>query len=307
MSLSIKSLGTGRRHSWQRPTPQAERRTSPSSFCFRLRRIADPHQLPSKQFQALFDSLFKVLFIFSSRYLFAIGLSSVFSLGQNLPPDLGCIPKQPDLVIPPRIAAGCRMYGALTLPGAPFQGTWVHFIIEVASLDYNLGYQLARFSHGAHPGLLTITRGILVFVRLLGLQAIARENLKNTVGRVQRWQCADPKNVGECRSVRMRDWCWDDLWEERSPIPPTTVLFESALHSLKHGMVCRDSAILKAFGVPRSFRGRVSLLGAPILPVLHPAGCAVGYLMVAPNKCKVPAGVLRLQATARENCDNAVV
>ncbi|CAL9071044.1 unnamed protein product, partial [Musa acuminata var. zebrina] len=34
----------------------------------------------SRQFQALFDSLFKVLFIFPSRYLFALGLSPIFSL-----------------------------------------------------------------------------------------------------------------------------------------------------------------------------------------------------------------------------------
>jgi len=33
-----------------------------------------------------FDSLFKVLCIFPSRYLFAIGLSPVFSFGWNLPP-----------------------------------------------------------------------------------------------------------------------------------------------------------------------------------------------------------------------------
>src|SRR6266545_4983672 len=34
-----------------------------------------------------FDSLFKVLFTFPSRYLFAIGLSlSIFSLGWDLPP-----------------------------------------------------------------------------------------------------------------------------------------------------------------------------------------------------------------------------
>ncbi|KAL2632471.1 hypothetical protein R1flu_003950 [Riccia fluitans] len=44
------------------------------------------HSLPSQQFQALFNSLFKVLFIFPSRYLFAIGLPPVFSLGRNLPP-----------------------------------------------------------------------------------------------------------------------------------------------------------------------------------------------------------------------------
>ena len=43
--------------------------------------------LPSQQFQVLFNSLFKVLFIFPSRYLFAIGLPSVFSLRWDLPPD----------------------------------------------------------------------------------------------------------------------------------------------------------------------------------------------------------------------------
>jgi len=39
------------------------------------------------QFQALFNSFFKVLFKFPSRYLFAIGLSRIFSLRWNLPPD----------------------------------------------------------------------------------------------------------------------------------------------------------------------------------------------------------------------------
>ena len=42
------------------------------------------------------NSLFKVLFNFPSRYLFAIGLATVFSLRWSLPPALGCIPKQPD-------------------------------------------------------------------------------------------------------------------------------------------------------------------------------------------------------------------
>ena len=43
--------------------------------------------LTPQQFQALFNSLSKVLFIFPSRYLFAIGLSPVFSLRWNLPPN----------------------------------------------------------------------------------------------------------------------------------------------------------------------------------------------------------------------------
>ena len=43
-----------------------------------------------------FHSLFRVLCIFPSRYLFAIGLSPIFSFRWNLPPILGCILKQPD-------------------------------------------------------------------------------------------------------------------------------------------------------------------------------------------------------------------
>ena len=105
----------------------------------RPRRIASPHPLPSRQFQALFDSLFKVLFIFPSRYLFAIGLSPVFSLGRSLPPNLGCIPKQPDSPTAPRGATGSEQDGALTIHGAPFQGTWARSVAEVASPDYNSG------------------------------------------------------------------------------------------------------------------------------------------------------------------------
>ena len=131
---------------------------------FRVRpgRIAGPHPLPSRQFQALFDSLFKVLFIFPSRYLFAIGLSPVFSLGRSLPPDWGCIPKQPDSPTAPRDAAGSGPDGALTLPGAPFQGTWARSVAEVASPDYNSRGGAARFQGWAAPGSLAVTRGILV-------------------------------------------------------------------------------------------------------------------------------------------------
>ena len=45
-----------------------------------------PQSVPSQQFQVLFNSLFKVLFIFPSRYLFAIGLLPLFSFRRNLPP-----------------------------------------------------------------------------------------------------------------------------------------------------------------------------------------------------------------------------
>jgi hypothetical protein len=154
--------GLGRRRDPRRSAPRAERRTGSAPFRIRPRRIAGPHPLPSRQFQALFDSLFKVLFIFPSRYLFAIGLSPVFSLGRNLPPDLGCIPKQPDSPTAPRGAAGSGHDGAVTLSGAPFQGTWARSVAEDASTDYNSEGAAPRFSSWAVPGSLAVTRGILV-------------------------------------------------------------------------------------------------------------------------------------------------
>lgn len=119
----IEGPGLGRRRNPHRSAPRVDLRTGSPPFHVRPGRIAGPHPLPSRQFQALFDSLFKVLFIFPSRYLFAIGLPPVFSLGRNLPPDWGCIPKQPDSQTAPRGATGSGRYGALTLSGAPFQGT----------------------------------------------------------------------------------------------------------------------------------------------------------------------------------------
>ena len=133
-----------------------------SPFHIRPRHIAGPHPLPSRQFQALFDSLFKVLFIFPSRYLFAIGLTPVFSLGRNLPPYWGCIPKQPDSQTAPRGATGSGHDGALTLSGAPFQGTWARSVTEDASPDYNSDSEATRFSSWAVPGSLAVTKGILV-------------------------------------------------------------------------------------------------------------------------------------------------
>ena len=48
------------------------------------------------QFHVLLNSLFKVLFNFPSRYLFAIGLGVIFSLMWSLPHTLSCTPKQLD-------------------------------------------------------------------------------------------------------------------------------------------------------------------------------------------------------------------
>lgn len=157
------SPGLGRRRNPHRSTPRVDRQTGLSPFHIRPGRIAGPHPLPSRQFQALFDSLFKVLFIFPSRYLFAIGLSPIFSLGRNLPPDWGCIPKQPDSPTAPRGATGSGHDGALTLSGAPFQGTWARSAAEDASPDYNSDAERRPILKlGLDPGSLAVTKGILV-------------------------------------------------------------------------------------------------------------------------------------------------
>ena len=87
-------------HLYQHPTTdnsldKTERRTD-------VRQSISPSSTPTfpfTQFHALFHSLFKVLFIFPSRYLFAIGLLPIFSLGWILPPILSCIPKQLDSLV----------------------------------------------------------------------------------------------------------------------------------------------------------------------------------------------------------------
>ena len=82
-------------------------------------------RLSSQRFRVLFHSLFRVLFIFPSRYLFAIGLCSVFSFRWNLPPTLASSPKEADSWKACRTSACEKVqpHGALTLQGVPFQAT----------------------------------------------------------------------------------------------------------------------------------------------------------------------------------------
>ena len=96
--------------------------------------------LPFQQFHVLFNSLSKVLFIFPSRYLFAIGLSPIFSFRWNSPPILSCIPKQLDSLKVYHKALGVHVKdGILTLYDALFQGTCTWANAENTSLDYNSG------------------------------------------------------------------------------------------------------------------------------------------------------------------------
>ncbi len=100
----------------------------------------DRHWFPSvpfQRFQALFNSLFKVLCIFPSRYLFAIGLQPIFSFGWNLPPALSCNPKQLDSSKASRAHQHRATNGGITLLAALFQGTSARAGAGCASTDYN--------------------------------------------------------------------------------------------------------------------------------------------------------------------------
>lgn len=57
------------------------------------------HLFTYKRFHVLLNSLFKVLCNFPLRYLFAIGITKIFSLKRSLPLYLGCNFKQPDSFI----------------------------------------------------------------------------------------------------------------------------------------------------------------------------------------------------------------
>lgn len=145
-----------------RSTPRVDRRTGCRRSTSDRGASPAPIRFPPDNFKHSLTLFSKSLFIFPSRYLFAIGLSPIFSLGRNLPPDWGCIPKQPDSPTAPRGATGSGHDGALTLSGAPFQGTWARSAAEDASPDYNSNGEAARFSSWAIPGSLAVTKGILV-------------------------------------------------------------------------------------------------------------------------------------------------
>ena len=93
---------------------------------------------PFQQFHVLFNSLFRVLFIFPSRYLFAIGLSPVFSFRWNIPPNLGCIPKQPDSLRAYHMRNRTKSETGFSPSMIPCsKGLWPGRRVENASINYN--------------------------------------------------------------------------------------------------------------------------------------------------------------------------
>jgi len=109
-----------------------------------------------------FNSLFKVLFTFPSRYLCPIGFLGIFSLGRNLPPVKIALSSNPTLGKRSVRGELQALYGALTLHGATFQWTstwatrWTRFHKPQLSLD-----EPERLQAWAFPRSLAVTRGIL--------------------------------------------------------------------------------------------------------------------------------------------------
>ncbi|KAI3670623.1 hypothetical protein L2E82_53817 [Cichorium intybus] len=160
----IDSSGFGRRTNPHRSTPRVDRRTGHRRSTSDRDASPAPIRFPPDNFKhslTLFSKSFSsfprgtCLLSVSRRYLALDGI---------LPPYWGCIPKQPDSQTAPRGATGSGHDGALTLSGAPFQGTWARSAAEDASPDYNSDSEAARFSSWADPGSLAVTKGILVHV-----------------------------------------------------------------------------------------------------------------------------------------------
>ena len=84
-------------------------KTQPSGTQPRKQKLASFASLSAVS--GTFNSLSKVLFIFPSRYLFAIGLGPIFSFRRQLPPILHTMSKVRDSMIL------CRTYGTLHVDG----------------------------------------------------------------------------------------------------------------------------------------------------------------------------------------------
>ena len=121
---------------------------------------------PSVFFQAVsrpLNSLFKVLCNFPSRYLFAIGLVSVFSLTRSSPRIWAALPSNPTLhthlSISPTRYGPCTLYGRVLRSGRLSSRTVKTSVIVTLHFVQPLSRTIQRW---AFPCSLAVTEGILV-------------------------------------------------------------------------------------------------------------------------------------------------
>ncbi|KAL2224033.1 UNVERIFIED_CONTAM: hypothetical protein Sindi_3081200 [Sesamum indicum] len=157
----IDCPGFGRRLNPRWSAPRADRRTGSRRSTSDRGASPAPIRFPPDNFKHSL-TLFSKSFSSFPRGTCSLSVSHPYLALDGIYRPIGAaIPKQPDSPTAPRGAAGSGHDGALTLSGAPFQGTWARSAAEDASPDYNSDSEAARFSSWAIPGSLAVTRGIL--------------------------------------------------------------------------------------------------------------------------------------------------
>ncbi|KAL2230982.1 UNVERIFIED_CONTAM: Protein TAR1 [Sesamum indicum] len=157
----IDCPGFGRRLNPRWSAPRADRRTGSRRSTSDRGASPAPIRFPPDNFKHSL-TLFSKSFSSFPRGTCSLSVSRPYLALDGIYRPIGAaFPKQPDSPTAPRGAAGSGHDGALTLSGAPFQGTWARSAAEDASPDYNSDSEAARFSSWAVPGSLAVTRGIL--------------------------------------------------------------------------------------------------------------------------------------------------
>lgn len=103
--------------------------------------------LTAQRLQALFHSLCRVLLIFRSHYLFAIGLTPIFSLARDTPGGCTALPNSTTRGNQKKLPSGPSTNGTLTLHGGPFQDTLAKPLGSPGTLCYNsMGFRIPNDS-----------------------------------------------------------------------------------------------------------------------------------------------------------------
>uniref|UniRef100_A0A6N2KNB2 Protein TAR1 n=1 Tax=Salix viminalis TaxID=40686 RepID=A0A6N2KNB2_SALVM len=156
----FKGPGLGRHRDPHRSTPRADRRTGCRRSTSDRGASPAPIHFPPDNFKHSL-TLFSKSFSSFPRGTCLLSVSRPYLALDGIYRPIGAaFPNNPTRR-QRLVCAGSSHDGALTLSGAPFQGTWAWSAAEDASPDYNSNAAGARFSSWAFPGSLAVTRGIL--------------------------------------------------------------------------------------------------------------------------------------------------
>ena len=153
--------GLDRQRSLQRSVSQAEQRTGLEPFRIRPEHSVDPHPLPSRQFQVLFDSLFKVLLIFPSRCSLSVS-RQYLALDEIYRPTGAAFPNNPTRRQCLVMRHGPGQTGLSPSPAPHSKGLGPDPSLRTLLQTTTRTDSTAKFSSWADPGSLAVTRGILV-------------------------------------------------------------------------------------------------------------------------------------------------